>query len=469
MALSFALTVTAEPPTPPPTQEHRPFSLSLASVSAGSGHAGDVLGPPRTGRHDGPDPIESLYIHTPFCVHKCHYCDFYSFVDTRDQQEAFVDRLIDELRALAPSAGPLRTVFIGGGTPSLLRTDLWVRLLQAFRTLFDLSLIDTGTPFPPGAGSLHVRRPEFTVECNPESTTAELLGALRAAGVNRISVGAQSFNPRHLRTLERHHDPENVPRAIELARAAGIERQSADLIFAVPGQTLGEWDDDLRRAIDLGTTHLSCYTLTYEQNTAMTHRLNRGEFQPCDEDLEADMFTHTVRTLRAAGLDRYEVSNFAKPGDESAHNIAYWEQSQWLAAGPSASGHAFAARDSRLGSRRWKNVPRLGDYLASAGFSPVTDVEREDPLRLVRERIMMGLRLACGLDGDSLLADLRHIAPDAEQRLTQRVQHSIDRGWLSVSGGRWTLTDDGFLQCDAVASGLMQAVRAKAHPASTPS
>lgn len=421
----------------------------------GAPHAGEAL----SDTADRP-PIRSLYIHTPFCVHKCHYCDFYSFVDTRDRQAAFVERLIGELRAVAPFAAgrPLRTVFVGGGTPSLLRVGLWERLLGALDELFDLSLIRSG-----GAADGYGLA-EFTVECNPESTTADLLGVLRAGGVNRVSIGAQSFDPRHLKTLERWHDPENVARAVELAQAAGIARQSVDLIFAIPGQTIDEWARDLARARSLGTTHLSCYNLTYEPNTAMTRRMQRGEFEPIDADTEADMYELTLRTLaegRGAGpgLHRYEVSNFAAPGHESRHNLAYWLQDQWLAAGPSASGHAWAGADMRAGSHRWKNVPRLGEYLdGEDGFSPMVDHEPPAPRRLIRERIMMGLRLTRGLDARSLLSDADALgAGDALRESASRLR---DRGLMLIDGdhARWRLTDAGMLLADALAGELMRAV-----------
>src|SRR5262249_54522169 len=157
-----------------------------------------------------------------------------------------------------------------------------------------------------------------------------------------------------------------------------------------------EWDHDLRRALELRTTHLSCYSLTYEPSTAMTARMRAGEFTPVDEELDADMFVHTARTLAGAGLARYEGSNFAAPGRESRHNLAYRRQEQWLAAGPSASGHVYAGKDPGAGGYRWKNVPRLGDYLESEGFSPIVELETPDAARALRERIMMGLRIAEG-------------------------------------------------------------------------
>lgn len=385
----------------------------------------------------------SLYIHIPFCFHKCHYCDFYSIVDTRDRQESFTNRLCREISALAARSprGPLRTVFVGGGTPTLLRVELWERLLACLRNRFDLASSTTGSD---PAGAL-----EFTVECNPETASAELMSCLAAGGVNRLSVGAQSFNPLHLETLERWHDPENVLRAIELARAAGIARQSLDLIFAIPGQTLDDWREDLRCALQIGTTHISCYNLTYEPNTAMTARLERGAFAPACDEVEAEMYETTLSTLRAAGLERYEVSNYARPGDEARHNLAYWRQEQWLAAGPSASAH--------IAGHRWKNTPRLDDYLSfdDEGFAPIVDHEPPDPERALVERIMTGLRLAEGVPVDELKSRARGEAAEQLHRVANRW---VASGHMLDSDARWRLTDAGFLIADTIVADLAAAI-----------
>lgn len=410
-------------------------------------------------------PACSLYLHVPFCFHKCHYCDFYSFVDSQDRQGVFLEALESELRALAlgaarasgsenPGRPELRTIFVGGGTPSLLRVELWERLLRTLDGAFDLSAIRAG-------------RGEFTVECNPETVSAELMGTLRAGGVDRVSVGAQSFDPRHLETLERWHDPENVGRALELAASAGIERRSVDLIYAIPGQSLEDWESDLDRALalDPGVEHVSAYNLTYEPNTAMAVRLKQGDFAPAPEELEVDMHLMAVERLGRAGMARYEVSNFARAtarGAESLHNLAYWRCESWLAAGPSASGHTLVRAG---GGHRWKNVPRLSDWLEglarSGGWSPIVDHEPPDALRLIAEQLMMGLRLSEGVNGAGIVKNLERAAgAGSAQWLERAAAAQADFGLLLTEpDGRWRLSDRGFLQADGVAAALMSAVR----------
>lgn len=377
-------------------------------------------------------PPRSLYIHIPFCTHKCHYCDFYSIVDTRDRQDAFVSRLVRELQAQAPFATePLHTIFVGGGTPSLLRPDLWQTLLEAMDALLDLSLIK-------GNGG------EFSVECNPETVTDELACVLRQGGVNRASLGAQSFNQTHLKTLERWHNPEKVQSAIETLRAAGITRCSLDLIYAIPGQSIEEWDQDLRAALAMPIEHLSAYALTFEPGTAMTARLVRGEFTQSPDELEADMYHHALTTLRERGFERYEVSNHAKPGAACRHNLAYWRQDDWLAIGPSASGH--------FRQHRWKNTPRLDDYLKlnEDGFAPLCDHEPPDDRRELMDLLMTGIRLSEGINAQDSLQSAQALG--ADDSLRRAAIMCADQGWLQDAyADRWILTDEGFLFADRVA------------------
>jgi oxygen-independent coproporphyrinogen-3 oxidase len=327
------------------------------------------------GRH----AARGLYVHVPFCFHKCHYCDFYSFVDREGRTGDYLARLARDVTwTLARVDGAIDTVFVGGGTPTLLTAGELRELCAAIRRL-------------PLASDV-----EWTVEANPETIDLEKARVLADAGVNRVSIGAQSFDPRHLKTLERWHDPANVARAAGFLREAGIANFNLDLIFGIPGQTLAEWRADLARAVEIGPEHLSCYGLTYEANTAMTKRLEKGEFEPCDDGLEAEMYEATVETLAAAGFARYEVSNFARAGRECRHNLVYWRNESWWALGPSASGS--------IAGTRFKVVPRLGDWLArgAAGddSAPVVDVEGPDLARNTSEALMLGLRLVEGVAGE---------------------------------------------------------------------
>lgn len=378
------------------------------------------------------NPPRSLYVHIPFCTHKCHYCDFYSIVDTRDRQEKFASRLVRELIAQSRVAPhPLRTIFVGGGTPSLLRTDLWEQVLRALHDHFDMSMISAGEG-------------EFSVECNPETVTPELAQVLRSGGVNRASLGAQSFNTAHLKTLERWHDPEKVSSAIQTLRSVGINRCSLDLIYAIPGQTIEHLDQDLHTALSMPIEHLSAYALTFEPGTAMTARLVRGEFTQAPDELEAEMYDHTLSTLRAHGFDRYEVSNHAKTGAPCQHNLAYWRQEDWLAIGPSASGH--------FQGHRWKNTPRLDDYLSTDddGFAPICDHEPPDPRRELMDLLMTTIRLSEGVD--AIQAMRRAEQFNASDQLMRAAIMCADQGWVrNANSERWALTDAGFLFADRVA------------------
>ena len=405
------------PPPPPTSSTSRP--LQLLGGEQTPVHAGHAL------KTALPAAASSLYIHVPFCFHKCHYCDFYSIVDTRDRQAPFVKRLEEELEALGPwGRRPLETVFVGGGTPSLLSPPLWASLLQRLDDLFDTR-------------SMGARGGEFTVECNPETVTDELADTLIAGGITRVSMGAQSFNPAHLRTLERWHDPANVAIALDRARRAGIRRQSIDLIFGIPGQTMADWLSDLDTACSLGTEHLSCYGLTYEQGTAMKARLDRGDFEPMDHDLEADMFDATVERLERHGMHRYELSNFARQGAECRHNLVYWRQGNWLAAGPSASGH--------VDGLRWKNRPRLDDYLRETPdrTSLLADAEPPDPVRNLVEAMMTGLRLAEGVDAGIMLDRAGAIDGSRRERLSNWSKAMRSRGMLEADDDRWRLSAAG--------------------------
>ena len=398
--------------------------------------------------------VDALYLHLPFCFHKCHYCDFYSVVDAPgaaadDRQAAFTDALVAELN-LHLETVPLRptTVFAGGGTPTYLRPDLWGRLLDTLRR-----------------GGVLDRVIEFTVEANPETVTPELMHQLAAGGINRVSIGAQSFDRASLKALERWHDPENVGRAVQLSREAGINNVSLDLIFAIPGQTLDMLDRDLDRLLELAPDHLSTYGLTYEPRTALSARLRVGRVTPVDEDTERAMHERLIDRLEAAGYEHYEISNWARrksevgsrkseveshPSDfrlptsdlRCAHNLAYWHNRNWLGVGPSAASH--------VDGHRWRNAPSLASYLQHAPRPVVEDVEFLPAERRVGETLMLRLRLAEGVAWNWLEAN---VPPDDER--WRAIDEMIGIGMLERAAGFLRLTRRGRFVADSVIAKLL--------------
>ncbi|MEM6332081.1 MAG: radical SAM family heme chaperone HemW [Planctomycetota bacterium] len=370
--------------------------------------------------------MTGLYVHVPFCVHKCGYCDFYSVTGRLDRQRAWLDAVLGEFDARR-AALDLRpaTIFVGGGTPTLLDRPLWVELLAALRDRLDLSELA-----------------EFTVEANPETVTPELLATLRAGGVDRVSIGCQSFQPDLLATLERSHNPASVRAAVDAARAAGIGQVSLDLIYAVPGQTLAQLDADLDALLALTPDHLSCYSLIFEPGTALTAKRDLGRIAPADNDLEAAMFARVIDRLADAGYEHYEVSNWAQPGRACRHNLGYWTNANWLGLGPAAASH--------VDGLRWKNLPKLERYLDRPGDPPVTDIERLDPDASVGEALMLGLRLRAGVALDWLDA---HLPADSERRRT--IDRYVDAGLMQRDDQRLSLTPRGLMVADTLLAELL--------------
>ena len=368
--------------------------------------------------------VAGLYVHVPFCARKCGYCDFYSVVAEADAHEAFTARLVDEMRRVGPLVNaPLQTVYVGGGTPTLLPDRPWDRILAALGEAFDLSAAR-----------------EFTVEANPETVAGPLLQALVSGGVDRISIGAQSFHPRHLRTLDRRHEPQSVGRAVRLARECGVENVSLDLIFGVPGQTVEEWDADLDAALALGPEHLSCYGLTYEPQTPISRLAASGGLTRCDEAVEAAMYEHAIDRLSGAGSEHYEISNFARPGRRCLHNMLYWTNKDWVSLGPGGAGHVQGVR--------WKNVPDLDAYLDSAGAAPVQDVEELDADASFGEQLMLRLRLIEG-------APLSWLAARVDGPRRAIIEQQIEAGLLERTPTHLRLTRRGLLLADAVVAELL--------------
>ena len=373
--------------------------------------------------------IHSLYLHIPFCFHKCHYCDFYSIVDSpeaNNRQGLFLSALLKEL-AYRSQQVVLRphTLFIGGGTPTFLQPALWEQLLTR---LHELKLLDNLV--------------EFTVEANPETVTPELMRLLKQGGVNRISMGAQSFQPDLLKTLERWHDPASVALAVDHARQAGIDNINLDLIFAIPGQTLPQLDADLDALLSLQPDHVSCYNLTFEPGTAMLEKLKQGKVHKLDEDLEKEMYQRVIDRLAQAGFEHYEISNWAGKGGPCEHNLHYWANDHWLGLGPAAASH--------VNGWRWKNVPHLGQYLAHTGQPAVMDVEHLPSDRQIGEVLMMGLRLRQGVKRSWLSQHL----PPADPRHAV-IDDLLGLDMLALTPTHLHLTQRGLFVADAVIARLL--------------
>jgi oxygen-independent coproporphyrinogen III oxidase len=325
---------------------------------------------------EGSLPFEHLYVHLPFCKHKCGYCDFNAYAGMDRLMPDYVDALERELSRAREQHpfGRLETVYFGGGTPSLLSADLIARLLRFVHATFEMA---------PGA--------EVTLEANPASTDEAKVQAWLDGGVNRLSLGVQGFEPRALAVLERRTDAAQATHAFGIARAMGVSNLSIDLIYAVPFQSRASWLETLRRAIALGPDHISTYCLTFEEGTLLWRRRAEGRVPEVDPDLQWDQLDAACAELETAGFSRYEVSNWAKPGFESRHNHAYWRCRPVYGAG--AGAHSYATDGSV--SHRWWNIARPREYIAAQ--EPIADGE-DLPSRKARgEALMLGLRTAEGM------------------------------------------------------------------------
>jgi putative oxygen-independent coproporphyrinogen III oxidase len=367
-----------------------------------------------------------IYIHVPFCATRCGYCDFNTYTPG-ELGGANPDGWLEALRAelgLAVSrigAPVVNTVFVGGGTPSMLGGEGLVSVLDAIRAHFTLA---------PDA--------EVTTEANPESTSPAFFEQLRGAGFTRVSLGMQSVVPRVLAVLDRVHSPGRALDAAREARQAGFERLNLDLIYGTPGES----DDDLRRSadavIEAGVDHVSAYALVVEDGTALARRVRRGEIAAPDNDVLAQRYEVLDARLSAAGFDWYEVSNWSRPGGECRHNIGYWNGGEWWGAGPGAHGY--------VGTTRWWNVKHPNAYAQSLadGLLPVADFEQLDAATRHVEDVMLRLRLRDGLP----LA----VLGEAERT---RADTSIADGLVVVRADRLVLTGRGRLLADAVVRTLL--------------
>jgi oxygen-independent coproporphyrinogen-3 oxidase len=362
------------------------------------------------------NPVPHVYAHFPFCVQKCPYCDFNSHAGRENEVDLYVEALLEETRNRARGLEPA-TLFVGGGTPTHAEPRALARYLAGLRDLL---------------GDRNLR--EFTVEANPGSVTAEKARVLADAGVTRVSMGAQSFDARHLKTLGRVHGPDDARRSVDLLRAAGIAHLSVDIILAIPGQTLAEQEADAEAAVLLGTEHLSAYVLTYEEGTPFTRWMRAGRLPPPDDERELEHQGRVAERFEAAGLRRYEISNFARPGAECRHNLGYWLSRDWWALGAGAHGH--------VAGRRWKNLSDPAAYARAVRETGSAEEwsETGDLRTRLFDALMMGLRLVDGVDLDVLLAET---GLDARVEHAAALERHVENGLLTLAGNRLAPTARG--------------------------
>jgi oxygen-independent coproporphyrinogen-3 oxidase len=374
-----------------------------------------------------------FYVHVPFCATRCGYCDFNTYtpgeLGSRVTAAGFLNAAVSEVRLARRVLGtrdlPVATVFVGGGTPTLLDPGDLGRLLRVIDAEFGLA---------PDA--------EVTAEANPETIDAEGLRALRAAGFTRLSVGMQSVRPHVLAVLDRAHTPDRAQAAAAAARAAGFDHVNLDLIYGTPGEDDDDWQASLDAAVGSGADHVSAYALIVEEGTRLAARIRRGELPAPDDDVLADRYVQADETLSRAGFGWYEVSNWARGGAARCrHNLGYWRDGHWWGVGPGAHSHVAGVR--------WWNVKHPAEYAArrAAGVTPAAarEVLADEERRL--ERVLLGVRLACGHPAEDLTAEGRLAAERAAR------DGLLDPA--ALTGGRIVLTLRGRLLADAVVRDLV--------------
>lgn len=361
--------------------------------------------------------VEHVYVHVPFCHRICPYCGFYKHQPGKTSYGDFANALLGELRFAHGDCEVVpRTLYFGGGTPSLLPGTVWRDLVTGMGREVDLSGLE-----------------EWNLEANPRTFDEARAAIWAESGVTRVSLGVQAFDEGSLGVLGRDHGPADVAEAVRALRRGGIPQVNIDLMFSVPGQRLEDWDHSLRAAMELGPDHISTYNLTYEEDTEFLQRFESGEWT-ADSDRDAEFFLLADRLLGEAGLRHYEVSNFARPGRESLHNQAYWAGADYLGLGPSAV--------STVGGDRWRNLPdtaRWVQQIQGLGHARL-DAERLTDLQLGMERFALLLRTSEGVPMDWVEEDL--------------AENLSSEGLAEVRDGRFVLTTGGMMVADEIAAYL---------------
>lgn len=368
-----------------------------------------------------------LYIHIPYCLHKCGYCDFNSHNINAEEMGVYVTALLKELDHYAK--GPARdreiaTIFLGGGTPTTLPAELLDAILKACRTRFKLP-----------------EDLEITLEANPATVSLDLLQAIKDSGYNRISIGVQSFHEDQLKLLERVHSVEEIHLTVATARQAGFDNLSLDLMFALPGQTLEQWESNLAQALAKHPEHLSTYNLTIEPGTAFHKLQAQGKLTMPPEDFQLELYQQTIRTLTAAGYQHYEISNFCKPGRESRHNLIYWNNGETLGLGAGASSYLNGTRfkNCNLPSRYIREIQDKG---AAVEFA-----EKLEPQKAMGETLMLSLRL---LEGMAIDRFEERFQTSFDKVYGNVVDSLLEKDLITVDRNRLALSPKGLFLADSV-------------------
>ena len=371
----------------------------------------------------------AFYIHIPYCVKRCGYCDFNTYTPSElkiatglsEVSNSYIDLLLLEIKQAKAQVGSasVPSIFFGGGTPSLMEPFDIGRVITQIRQEFDLN-----------------SDAEITMECNPDTVTKENLAAFREVGVNRVSFGMQSAVPHVLATLDRTHNPENLLQVTTWAKEVGFSEISVDLIYGTPGETLADWQKSIHAALALPITHISAYALIIEEGTKLAAQIKRGEVAPVDDDLAAEKYLLADKAFTAAGFQWYELSNWAKPDSLSKHNLAYWLGENWWGAGPGAHSH--------LNGKRFWNVkhPNLYKEKIQSNLSPIADSEVLEEIQIASEKLMLSLRLPSGVEKESL-----------NQDQISELSDYVESGHLDLlnwNQGRATLTLEGRLIADQI-------------------
>lgn len=372
--------------------------------------------------------MAGIYIHIPFCKSRCIYCGFYS-TTLLDLRKKYINAVCREMELRKNYIRePFSTIYLGGGTPSLLDEAELTKLFLYINNVYDVD-----------------RNAEITMECNPDDITPELTNMLSRLPINRVSMGAQTFADSRLRLLHRRHNSDEVKHAVKLLREAGIKNISIDLMFGFPDESLSQWKEDISAALALNVEHISAYSLMYEEDTPLWKMLDTGKVKEIDEELSLTMFKELVCQLTDAGYEHYEISNFARPGYRSRHNSSYWHQVPYIGLG--AAAHSFD-----LNSRQW-NVANLKLYIEEIN-NGIIPMEREelDNDTTFNDIITTALRTSDGIDLNAM-----------ETRLGKRYRNTlisaagkhIERGLLEIRHDRLRLTSEGIFISDMVMSDLM--------------